>query len=454
MLLWYIITAFLFIASATLFYHWQHAQRISIEARTQAAQLHIMLKELEQVRDVALQNFQQEKEFRHQAETARQLANREVERMHQQMQDWEQTKQQHMEAARASMMKASMELSSKLLDDHKREAAEQQKQTHELMQNTTESIFTKYKGVVETMGMLQEQVKALDVVRNALLNPAGAGALGEITLENILRASHLIEEQDYSLQFTTGGADGRLRPDALIFLPQQQVLVIDSKASKYFIEREQAAQESPEALAQLDAKWLARMKEHVATLTRKDYREAVSQHFKEKRGYSPSHVTMLMFIPSDSALDMLRQLDPQFLTSVYEQMIIPTGPSGLMHMLLQSRMSILTAQQMENTHTIMQEVQGLLASIATLHDHASTLGKAMKSVVDKYGKFAASFNRTFLSKARKMQQLGVDSPKSNQHMQPLEQYQLIGGSAPMIEGTPDTPDDSLLEFTEDDRKVA
>lgn len=433
MWIWILACSVLFAGCAVLFFLWQRAQKQALQWHAQLATLHPMLQSAEQLRDDAIRNFQLATEQRHAAETRAELAERDVQRMQQQMADWEQTRQHHLEAAKAGMLQASMELSNKLLNDHKREAETQQKRADDAMKQTTEAIFTKYQSVVETMTTLNAQVQQLEVVRKAILTPSGAGALGEITLENILRASRLVEGQDYILQHTVyDGAENRLRPDAIIFLPQHRALVIDSKASKFVIEREQAAAESTQALAAMDAKLLARMREHITALSRKEYRESVQQQWKQQRTHPLAQVTLLMFVPSDSTLDTLRQLDADFLQKAYEQMILPVGPSGLMNVLLESKMNILTAQQVENTQLILDEVQALLSSIGTLHDHAGGMGKSLKSVVEKYDRFAASFNRTFLSKARKMQKLGVELPKGKALPQ-LEQYQLIANT-PLVEG--------------------
>ena len=59
----------------------------------------------------------------------------------------------------------------------------------------------------------------------------------ETVLENTLKSFGLTAGIDFVLQQTFGSEDGsRLRPDAIVFLPADSVLVIDSKASKFLLE--------------------------------------------------------------------------------------------------------------------------------------------------------------------------------------------------------------------------
>ena len=71
----------------------------------------------------------------------------------------------------------------------------------------------------------------------ALTNPGGAGQMSEIGLENALKNLGLERGRDYVIQpHVTGEEGSALRPDAMVFLPNDMVMVIDSKASKHIID--------------------------------------------------------------------------------------------------------------------------------------------------------------------------------------------------------------------------
>ncbi|MBK7101959.1 MAG: DNA recombination protein RmuC [Flavobacteriales bacterium] len=85
----------------------------------------------------------------------------------------------------------------------------------------------------------QRLSKDADNLTKALKGDSQAqGAWGEMLLEKLLDGSGLVKGQEYSMQESTTLADGsRLRPDAVIFLPDDKHLIIDSKVSLLHYDR-------------------------------------------------------------------------------------------------------------------------------------------------------------------------------------------------------------------------
>ena len=85
----------------------------------------------------------------------------------------------------------------------------------------------------------QRLSKDADNLTKALKGDSQAqGAWGEMLLEKLLDGSGLVKGQEYSMQESTTLADGsRLRPDAVIFLPDGKHLIIDSKVSLLHYDR-------------------------------------------------------------------------------------------------------------------------------------------------------------------------------------------------------------------------
>lgn len=331
-----------------------------------------------------------------------------------QMEDWEKVKEEHMKAAKSSAVEASRELSNKLLDDHKRELEEAKKESEKKVKETTEQLHKNFQNVFESMKSFSDRLKSAeettDVVRRALLSPSGAGNLAEITLENILKSSGLTEGQDYIMQYFISNEDSKnSRPDAVIFLPGNNVMVIDSKASKFFQEIEEADEEDKKAL---EAQLKQTMNNHLKDLVKRDYTKAIRQESQR----DVQHVMALMFLPTESALEKLRKIDSSFMEKAWKDDIMPVSPTGVINMLLQAKMIISNARQEQNAKVIIDEVKNLIGSVASLYEYSDKLGTSIKSTFDKYDKFAASFNRTFLSKVKKLEKLGVSSNKNTQRL--------------------------------------
>src|SRR5579875_2158884 len=247
--------------------------------------------------------------------------------------EFERLRQESLQAAQAAMLKTAQELSSKLLDDHKRENAEAKKQAEaqlkELAQPLVDHANKLHEAVAALHGQIQDKGRTLDTVMRALSSPGGAGQIAEIGLANTLKSFGLEEGRDYMLQFHAPGesAGQRLRPDAVVFLPGD-VLVIDCKASKAVLDIAEA--EGDEAEAAAYGRLAATMNQHLRALASKDYQTAVLNAFRESgRGGDIGRMLSVMYLPSEITLDKLCRADRDFRRKAQELGIIPAGPGTL-----------------------------------------------------------------------------------------------------------------------------
>ncbi|AIL65432.1 DNA recombination protein rmuC [Rickettsiales bacterium Ac37b] len=337
--------------------------------------------------------------------------------------DFEQAKLETMSYAKAAIFEVGQKLSSHLIEDHKREAEQVRKETADNMHNTTAKLYEQFQHITSVLSILNNQVQesktTVDLVKRALLSPTGAGNLAEIALENILKASGLREQQDFIMQYNIYNEYGsRMRPDAVVFLPNNNIMVIDSKASKFFLEIDMSEG------AILDTKLLDSMYQHLKDLTNKDYKEAVRSQLKKiKPLYKVNHITMVMFLPSELALEKLQSANKNFMQKAWDLSIFPSGPIGIVNMLSHARFLINENQQLNNYQVIIEEIQKLLQTISIMYEHAHKLGKTISTSMSHYDKFAGSFNNNLLSRVRKLYKLGLNTTK-NSYVN-LERYQII-----------------------------
>jgi len=396
--------------------------------------------------------------IRQDSEIKLQLAQQENNLLKKQMDDWERTKREHLDAAKASMLEASKQLSNKLLDDHKRENTAHKEEADKRVKKTTEELHKQFKDVFSSMHSLHDQVKdskkTIEIVERSLLNPGGAGNLSEITLSNIFRASSLTEERDYTLQHTINETEesGKLRPDAIVFLPGNNLMVIDSKASKFFTEIGAAEHANNDDLAKKLEKQLKNsMAGHLKDLISRDYQSAITIEAQHKDGTEQiNFVTMFMFLPSDAALEKMRNLAPDLIDKALQNRIIPASPSTLMNALWQANYLISNAKQQENVKHIVALVQEMLSSVATLNDHSEKVGKSLKSSLDHYNKFAGSFNRTFLSKIRKLEAASITTV-SGKALHQLPRYHISDYNKTV--GIEASEDESIASINKEEKKL-
>ena len=187
------------------------------------------------------------------------------------LEDFERLRKEMMDAAKVAVTDTAAQVSSKLLDDHKRETTEAKQQTEERVRNVNETLLKQVAEVAQLVAVLDDRVSKtggeMELLMRAVTSPGGAGQLAEIGLANTLQSFGLEVGRDFMLQQTTVDEETgrRLRPDAVVFLPTDTVLVIDCKASKFMLEIAKH-EGTPQEAAAYDN--LARtMNQHLRTLS-------------------------------------------------------------------------------------------------------------------------------------------------------------------------------------------
>lgn len=391
-----------------------------------------------EVERITLQN-ETEKQARYEAEKQTELMHQRLEGIQKRMEDWETSKSESVQHAKAAIFEIGNQLSVKLIEEHKRETQESKKESQDAVGETTAKLQEQYENLIKFIGSLESKVNdsadTVDIVRRSLLSPSGAGSLAEITLENIFKASGLTANRDYVMQYSISDTgDGKLRPDAVVFLPAGKIMVVDSKASKFFLELGEAKHEDKERA--IYDKMKGTIRNHLKSLSGKDYKEAIrNQIQKQQHDTAVTHISTIMFLPSESALEKIHIADPEFQQKAWEADIIPLGPSGIVNFLSHIRFQISEERQAKNYEIICDEVRKLLSGMAVMHEHALRIGKGLQSAATHYDKFAGSFNANLLPKARNIQKLGINLPQNKSLPAALERYQLISThSMTLIEG--------------------
>ncbi len=146
------------------------------------------------------------------------------------------------------------------------------------------------------------------------------GAWGERILSSIFEKSGLRKDEEYFLQQSHTGEDGqKLRPDALVVLPDQQKIVIDSKVSLLAFSACVNATDDGERKTHL-GRHLDSVRAHIKELGAKDYQWAVGN----KLDY------VIMFVPIEGALAAAVQADPELTGYALENNVVIATPTTLM----------------------------------------------------------------------------------------------------------------------------
>jgi DNA recombination protein RmuC len=344
--------------------------------------------------------------------------------------DFERLKEESLKTMQAAALQTSQALSSKLLEDHKRENEAAKQEGEARVREASAQLLKRFEEVTEQVARIKGEVGAkgeqLDVLWRALTSPGGSGYYAEVGLANTLKSFGLVEGRDYVLQHTAEDAatGRRLRPDAIVFLPGDSVLVVDCKASKFLVEIAAAEGGEGEAIAYQN---LARtMNQHLRALAEKDYRNAIAAAFRESgRGGDIARILSVMYLPNEGALEKLHRADPDFVAKATRHQIVPAGPAGLAGFIGFAAVEISLIRQIENQQEIVRGAELLLDSLAIAMAHAASLGKSVKGAADAYEKFAKSVNGRLLSRSRRLAMLGLRPGKALPGNLPVPHVELL-----------------------------
>jgi DNA recombination protein RmuC len=143
------------------------------------------------------------------------------------------------------------------------------------------------------------------------------GAWGELILERTLELSGLERGREFELQVST---ENRLRPDAVIHLPEDRFIVVDSKVSLVDYERSCNAETEEDRTGAL-ADHAAAVRQHIRSLSEKGYPDLFG-------GKTPEVV--MMFLPIEPAFGAALAADPKLFEFAFSHRVILVTPSTLL----------------------------------------------------------------------------------------------------------------------------
>ena len=232
------------------------------------------------------------------------------------------------------------------------------------------------------------------------------GGWGEMILERVLERSGLKKGSEYETQFVTQNINGQsIRPDAVIFLPEQKNIIIDSKVSLSAYEQYINTDDAGIKVIALKSH-LVSVKTHIKLLAEKNYYSGT--------GLSSPEFT-LMFIPIESGFALSVQEDISLFEYAWDKKIVLVSPSTLLATLRTIASVWKNENQTRNAIEIAQKAGDMYDKFVAFTEDMDNIGKAIERADDAYDKAMNKLSAgkgNLIQKAKNLQKLGINSSKN------------------------------------------
>jgi DNA recombination protein RmuC len=279
------------------------------------------------------------------------------------------------------------------------------KRYEEGLQRVEKERVDHYAGLREAVELVragQGQVRdeARRLVTALTSSPKQRGRWGERSLENVLVQAGLVKGIDFNMEVSTDGDDGRLRPDAVVNLPQGRKLIIDAKCSlNAYLE---ACDEVD------DDKRAACFKAHLASILRHAQQLGSKNYWAE---FGDSAEFVVMYIPGEHFLSAALEQDAELWEKAFKNKVLLATPTNLVAI----ARTVASVWRQEKLAEAAEEIANLgkelHSRLATMAQHMERVGKNLATANAAYNQMVGSFESQVFTQARRFEALGAGSAK-------------------------------------------
>jgi DNA recombination protein RmuC len=200
------------------------------------------------------------------------------------------------------------------------------------------------------------------------------GAWGEFILESILEKSGLEKDREYFVQESFTTAEGRLRPDVVIRLPEGKHVIVDSKVSLTAYNNFVNAEADQDKVVYLKSHLIS-IRQHMKLLGDKNYQRNITDN-------SPDFV--IMFIPIEPAYILAIQSEKTLYEEALERRIVFVSPTLLIPSLQLIKNTWKQEYQNRNTAEIVRQATGLYEKFKGFTEDLIEIGSSLRKTQLSY----------------------------------------------------------------------
>jgi DNA recombination protein RmuC len=315
---------------------------------------------------------------------------------------------------------AKQEAIDTLLQPVKEKLIELSTQTQEL-EVKREGAYTEVLAQVKNIQQTHEGLRLeTNQLVQALRSPKVRGNWGEEQLTRCLEFAGMVKHCDFNTQvYVRNAEDKAQQPDVVVKLPNERIIVIDSKNLLYetfYLAINTSDELEKKALLQRHA---TQVRKHLDDLSSKSY----WNNFRD----SPDFV--VCFLPSEALFSAALEQDPSLIEYGSNSDVILATPTTLIALLKAVAYGWQQMKITRNAMAIRDEADKLYKKLATAQEYFVKLGKALASSTAHYNYLVGTVvegRGGIFTQSRKLHELGVGAdevPEVKEVEAPIRQLQ-------------------------------
>ena len=263
----------------------------------------------------------------------------------------------------------------------------------------------------QTYGSLKNHIEELIKKQNSLEKETGAlvtalkspkvrGKWGEVGLKRIVEFAGMAEYCHFEEQKTVKKDDSVLRPDMVVYLPENRKVVVDSKLPllAYLNSLEESDEKRQEELIQAHT---AAVRKHVRDLSSKSY----WSQFDETVDF------VVLYIEVESAFGTAMAHDKDLISKAIKNRILFATPTTLITLLQTVAYTWRQHKATENAVEIWKQSKNVYERLSIFSDYLQKIGGNINTLVKTYNSTVGSWQARVIPGIKKLSELGAGSDK-------------------------------------------
>lgn len=258
----------------------------------------------------------------------------------------------------------------------------------------------------EAQSLLQHETANLVT---ALRKPQVRGRWGEVTLHRVAELAGMVERCDFYEQPSVVSEERLVRPDMVVRLPGERLVIVDSKvALDAYLDAIEAP--SAEARQQHLARHAAQVRRHMEQLGSKAYWDRLPK--------APEFV--VLFLPGDPFLGAAVDRDPTLIEDGMARRVVIATPSTLIALLLAVYHGWRQEEIAKNALLISELGKQLYKRVSTMWEHLDSLRGAIDKAVEAWNRVVGSLEHQVLPSVRRFRELKATTAEEIPQLEEVE----------------------------------